>query len=191
MYFADSDFLSIILMFLTIGVGIYSSLAKGKKKGDDSGNIVHEGEPSTFEELFGGDYVHYREEEDGIKEYEYGQENEYDCEKNEEYEECFTEEEEHEHEYAEYAENSHVTYVDNVDNVSRIPESTISDSKMYTFSDEHACSTGCSSVNAEDVPEVVENGENDKSAGLKEKLRQSPKDMVLFSEIMKPKYKDF
>lgn len=170
MYFADSDILSIILMLLTIGAGIYSSLAKGKKREDDSGTIEHEGKPSTFEELFGDAHVHYREEEDSIKEYEYEQENEYDCEKNEKYEECFTEGEEHEYEYEheDYDEDNYVPCVNDVDDVNCMPECNMSDSKEHTFSDEHAC-----------------------SAGLKEKLKQSPKDMVLFSEIMKPKYKDF
>lgn len=204
MYFADSDFLSILLMLLTIGAGLYSSLAKGKKKGDDSGNVEPEEKPSTFEELFGGTREHYREEDDCVKEYEYERENEYDCKENEKYEEYFTDEEDPE--YSEYGEKTYVDCVDdadnvgevddvdnvdNVDDVSRMPERDMSDSNVYTFSDEHACSMGGSSVNAESVSEVAENDENGKPEGLKEKLKQSPKDMVLFSEIMKPKYKDF
>ncbi len=164
MYYADSDILTVIIAMITLAAGVYSSVAKKKKSalnGKGSENDLSGEEDKKG--ILEKIFVTEEEidEEAELFDYIFGTGKKKDAE--EEIEEP-------------------------LDQIEELYEGEKSVSVMQQ--DELESAEDEFSEAFERIRVEEESNEN-QLEGLKERVKKSPKDMILFAEILKPKFKEF
>ncbi len=175
MYHADSDILTLVLTLLTFAAGIYSSVKK-KKKGEsrgateDSGMGVAQEEMDEESPFFSIQSV-FDEIEDELEEAASS-----DTENGDVAGRSYAAVPEFKEHVAEAAEVESIEYSDDIQDSAAV-QNTIGNTLLDAGTDSGK----------------VEQNEEKESSGksLKQKVKMSPKDMVLFAEIMNPKHKEF
>lgn len=169
MYYADSDILTVVLTLITMAAGIYSSVKSGKKKGELDRRKVRSRATVAETVETENQMVEDEDEESPF----FSLESILQEISNEREEESALEEFVYEGKSA--VEQPHAAQWQTAEELQTPEEVVVSVTEKYQDNRE--------------FPQ--EASEESRSTGIKERLKASPKDAVIFAEILKPKYKEF
>ncbi len=177
MYYADSDILTVIIAMITIAAGVYSSVAKKKSP---SGN-------GKVSDLLGSDNVNdlSGENEKGIMEKIFVTEEEID-EEADLFDSIFGLKKED----AEEVEDAGVMQQDGLESAEEEYAEAL---QRIGEEEEQRMQQECEQIGQTQVGQTHGQMQSveDQKDGLKERLKKSPKDIIVFAEILKPKFKEF
>lgn len=170
MYYADSDILTVVLTLITMAAGIYSSVKSGKKKKGELDRRKVRSRATVAETVETENQMVEDEDEESPF---FSLESILQEISNESEEESTLEEFVYEGKSA--VEQPHAAQWQIAEELQTPEEVVVSVTEKYQDNRE--------------FPQ--EASEESRSTGIKERLKASPKDAVIFTEILKPKYKEF
>lgn len=170
MYYADSDILTVVLTLITMAAGIYSSVKSGKKKKGELDRRKVRSRATVAETVETENQMVEDEDEESPF---FSLESILQEISNEREEESALEEFVYEGKSA--VEQPHAAQWQTAEELQTPEEVVVSVTEKYQDNRE--------------FPQ--EASEESRSTGIKERLKSSPKDAVIFAEILKPKYKEF
>lgn len=170
MYYADSDILTVVLTLITMAAGIYSSVKSGKKKKGELDRRKVRSRATVAETVETENQMVEDEDEESPF---FSLESILQEISNEREEESVLEEFVYEGKSA--VEQPHAAQWQIAEELQTPEEVVVSVTEKYQGNRE--------------FPQ--EASEESSSTGIKERLKASPKDAVIFAEILKPKYKEF
>lgn len=170
MYYADSDILTVVLTLITMAAGIYSSVKSGKKKKVELDRRKVRSRATVAETVETENQMVEDEDEESPF---FSLESILQEISNEREEESALEEFVYEGKSA--VEQPHAAQWQTAEELQTPEEVVVSVTEKYQDNRE--------------FPQ--EASEESRSTGIKERLKSSPKDAVIFAEILKPKYKEF
>lgn len=170
MYYADSDILTVVLTLITMAAGIYSSVKSGKKKKGELDRRKVRSRATVAETVETENQMVEDEDEESPF---FSLESILQEISNESEEESTLEEFVYEGKSA--VEQPHAAQWQIAEELQTPEEVVVSVTEKYQDNRE--------------FPQ--EASEESRSTGIKERLKTSPKDAVIFAEILKPKYKEF
>ena len=170
MYYADSDILTVVLTLITMAAGIYSSVKSGKKKKGELDRRKVRSRATVAETVETENQMVEDEDEESPF---FSLESILQEISNESEEESTLEEFVYEGKSA--VEQPHAAQWQIAEELQTPEEVVVSVTEKYQDNRE--------------FPQ--EASEESRSTGIKERLKASPKDAVIFAEILKPKYKEF
>ncbi len=170
MYYADSDILTIVLTLITMAAGIYSSVKSGKKKKGELDRRKVRSRATVAETVETENQMVEDEDEESPF---FSLESILQEISNEREEESALEEFVYEGKSA--VEQPDIVEPQMAEKLQAPEEVVVSVTEKYQDNRE--------------FPQ--EASEESRSTGIKERLKASPKDAVIFAEILKPKYKEF
>lgn len=170
MYYADSDILTVVLTLITMAAGIYSSVKSGKKKKGELDRRKVRSRATVAETVETENQMVEDEDEESPL---FSLESILQEISNEREEESALEEFVYEGKSA--VEQPHAAQWQTAEELQTPEEVVVSVTEKYQDNRE--------------FPQ--EASEESRSTGIKERLKASPKDAVIFAEILKPKYKEF
>ena len=170
MYYADSDILTVVLTLITMAAGIYSSVKSGKKKKVELDRRKVRSRATVAETVETENQMVEDEDEESPF---FSLESILQEISNEREEESALEEFVYEGKSA--VEQPHAAQWQIAEELQTPEEVVVSVTEKYQDNRE--------------FPQ--EASEESRSTGIKERLKASPKDAVIFAEILKPKYKEF
>ena len=170
MYYADSDILTVVLTLITMAAGIYSSVKSGKKKKGELDRRKVRSRATVAETVETENQMVEDEDEESPF---FSLESILQEMSNEREEESALEEFVYEGKSA--VEQPHAAQWQTAEELQTPEEVVVSVTEKYQDNRE--------------FPQ--EASEESRSTGIKERLKASPKDAVIFAEILKPKYKEF
>lgn len=170
MYYADSDILTVVLTLITMAAGIYSSVKSGKKKKGELDRRKVRSRATVAETVETENQMVEDEDEESPF---FSLESILQEISNEREEESVLEEFVYEGKSA--VEQPHAAQWQIAEELQTPEEVVVSVTEKYQDNRE--------------FPQ--EASEESRSTGIKERLKASPKDAVIFAEILKPKYKEF
>lgn len=170
MYYADSDILTVVLTLITMAAGIYSSVKSGKKKKGELDRRKVRSRATVAETVETENQMVEDEDEESPF---FSLESILQEISNEREEESALEEFVYEGKSA--VEQPHAAQWQIAEELQTPEEVVVSVTEKYQDNRE--------------FPQ--EASKESRSTGIKERLKASPKDAVIFAEILKPKYKEF
>ena len=170
MYYADSDILTVVLTLITMAAGIYSSVKSGKKKKVELDRRKVRSRATVAETVETENQMVEDEDEESPF---FSLESILQESSNEREEESALEEFVYEGKSA--VEQPQAAQWQIAEELQTPEEVVVSVTEKYQDNRE--------------FPQ--EASEESRSTGIKERLKASPKDAVIFAEILKPKYKEF
>ncbi|MBQ5802743.1 MAG: hypothetical protein IIW25_00755 [Bacteroidales bacterium] len=170
MYYADSDILTVVLTLITMAAGIYSSVKSGKKKKGELDRRKVRSRATVAETVETENQMVEDEDEESPF---FSLESILQEISNEREEESALEEFVYEGKSA--VEQPQAAQWQTAEELQTPEEVVVSVTEKYQDNRE--------------FPQ--EASEESRSTGIKERLKASPKDAVIFAEILKPKYKEF
>lgn len=170
MYYADSDILTVVLTLITMAAGIYSSVKSGKKKKGELDRRKVRSRATVAETVETENQMVEDEDEESPF---FSLESILQEISNEREEESALEEFVYEGKSA--VEQPQAAQWQIAEELQTPEEVVVSVTEKYQDNRE--------------FPQ--EASEESRSTGIKERLKASPKDAVIFAEILKPKYKEF
>ena len=170
MYYADSDILTVVLTLITMAAGIYSSVKSGKKKKGELDRRKVRSRATVAETVETENQMVEDEDEESPF---FSLESILQEISNEREEESALEEFVYEGKSA--VEQPHAAQCQIAEELQTPEEVVVSVTEKYQ--------------DTREFPQ--EASEESRSTGIKERLKASPKDAVIFAEILKPKYKEF
>ena len=170
MYYADADILTVVLTLITMAAGIYSSVKSGKKKKGELDRRKVRSRATVAETVETENQMVEDEDEESPF---FSLESILQEISNEREEEAALEEFVYEGKSA--VEQPHAAQWQTAEELQTPEEVVVSVTEKYQDNRE--------------FPQ--EASEESRSTGIKERLKSSPKDAVIFAEILKPKYKEF
>lgn len=172
MYYADSDILTVVLTLITMAAGIYSSVKSGKKKGElDRRKVRSRATVAETVETRSKTVENDEEDDDESPFFSLGSILQEVINSPEEEPAL----EEFVYEGKSAVEQPYAAQWQIAEELQTPEEVVVSVTEKYQDNRE--------------FPQ--EASEESRSTGIKERLKASPKDAVIFAEILKPKYKEF